>query len=139
MENILNTYVDVYDLLDYTLKRKLIHGSELPYEEAKKVIQELKLFSMRAFVELARQGKLPKGIPSVPYRIYKNKGWTSWPDFLGNGNIVYSKRKLLPFKEARRIIRTLGIKSEKEYRKLGKQGKLPQGLPANPQLVYRKR
>lgn len=110
----------------------------LSYEEAKKIIQKLKIRDGGTFGRLHREGKIPKGIPATPHDVYKDEGWTSWPDFLGNGNIVYNKKELLPFKEARRIIRTLGIKSEKEYRILRKQGKIPKGLPANPQLVYRK-
>jgi hypothetical protein len=112
----------------------------LSFEDARKTIQKLEIPNGETFGILHREGKLPKGIPATPHDVYKNKGWNGFPDFLGNDkNTVYNTtRKFLSFKEARRIIRTLGIKSEKEYRRLGKQGKLPEGLPANPQLVYRK-
>lgn len=112
----------------------------LSFEDAKKIIRKLEIPNGETFGILHREGKISKGIPATPHDVYKNKGWNGWPDFLGNeNNIVYNTtRKFLSFKEARRIIRTLGIKSEKEYRRLGKQGKLPKGLPANPQLVYRK-
>lgn len=124
-----------YDFLGY--KR----FNWLSFEDAKKIIQKLEIPNGETFGILHREGKLPKGIPATPHDVYKNKGWNGMPDFLGNDkNAVYNTtQEFLSFKEARRIVRTLGIKSEKEYRRLGKQGKLPKGLPANPQLVYRKK
>jgi hypothetical protein len=128
-------WISWYDFLGY---KKF---DWLSYEDAKKIVQKLKIPNGETFGILHTEGKIPKGIPATPHDVYKNKGWNGWPDFLGNeNNIVYNtKRKLLPFKEARNIVRSLGIESEKEYRRLGKQGKLPEGLPANPQLVYRKK
>ena len=127
-------WISWYDFLGY--KR----FDWLSFEDAKKIIQKLEIPNGETFGILHKEGKIPKGIPATPHDVYKNKGWNGWPDFLGNEkNIVYNTtRNFLSFKEARRIVRTLGIKSEKEYRTLGKQGKLPKGLPANPQLVYRR-
>lgn len=45
---------------------------------------------------------------------------------------------MLPFKEATKIVRSLGVKSVAEYQKLYKQGKLPKGLPYAPNEVYAK-
>jgi len=32
---------------------------------------------------LKDKGKKPDDIPDVPNQGYKNKGWVSWPDWLG--------------------------------------------------------
>ena len=110
-------WINWYDFLGY--KR----FDWLSYEEAKKIIQKLKIRDGGTFGRLHREGKIPKGIPATPHDVYKDEGWNGWPDFLGNDkNSVYSTtRELLSFKDARRIIRTLGIKTEKEYRILGKR------------------
>jgi hypothetical protein len=47
-------------------------------------------------------------------------------------------RDSLPFKEAIKIVRKLGIRGKEEYQKLHKEGKLPKGLPYEPNNVYEK-
>lgn len=42
----------------------------------------------------------------------------------------------LPFKEARKIVSGLGIKTEREYKKLARSGMLPKGLPVYPYFAY---
>lgn len=104
------------------------------YEKTREIIKGLNIPGKDKFLELSKQGRLPKGIPRDPHDTYKNKGWISWPDFLG-----YEPKftRALPFKEARKIARTLGCKSSTEYYNLYREGKLPKGLPHNLKGAYK--
>lgn len=47
-----------------------------------------------------KSDKLPKGIPSHPDRVYKNKGWVDWYDWLGidkKVKISYGEKKIYDF------------------------------------------
>jgi hypothetical protein len=44
---------------------------------------QLGLKNQKDWFEYCRSGKKPKNIPSNPQRTYKNRGWTSWSDWLG--------------------------------------------------------
>jgi hypothetical protein len=48
----------------------------------------LKLNSVKEWMEYSKSGKRPTNIPSNPQNTYKLSGWKSWPDFLG-----YDKKK----------------------------------------------
>jgi len=53
------------------------------YIDAKKFTRSLGILSSTQWIKYCKSGKKPKDIPSAPYKIYKSKGWISWPDFLG--------------------------------------------------------
>jgi hypothetical protein len=44
---------------------------------------------------------------------------------------------MLPLREAKEIVRRLGIKNGLEYRRLHTQGKLPKGIPFGPHQAYK--
>ena len=109
----------------------------LSFEEAEDKVRPLRILSMREYVRLFKQKKLPKGLPSDPPRIYKNKGWVGWPEFLGYERDKMKRGSALPFREAREFTRSFGIKSISEYKKLHKQGGLPKVYPADPSRLYK--
>ena len=74
-------------------------------------------------------------IPSVPGRTYKNKGWDGWGDFLGTGNTYRIDWR--PFEEAREFVRSLGLKSYKEYNAWTKTAERPKDIPVSPPLTYK--
>ena len=62
------------------------------FEDAKHFAILLKLQSFEEWKKYCKSGNKPDDIPDIPSNIYKNKGWISWPDFLGNKRIVkYTK------------------------------------------------
>lgn len=75
----------------------------------------------------------PNDIPTAPHRVYKDKGWISFGDFLGTGTVSVLKRNFLPFKEARAVVRKQGFKREKELR----AWKRPNNIPSSPQRHYK--
>lgn len=125
-------WINFADFLGYE-RRRMKKGSAVPYEEAKMIIHTYKISGKEKFAELHKQGKIPEDIPAGPDRVYKDEGF-SWPDFLGHNN----RTKPLPFKEARKIARSLGIIGKEEYQELHRQGKLPKGMPSNPNTAYGK-
>jgi hypothetical protein len=106
----------------------------LEFEKAKEIVRDLGIKNTTEYQELFKRGKLPKGMPLHPERTYKNKGWVNWYVYLNNE----LPTKPLPFKEAVKIVRKLGIKGKEEYQRLHKEGKLPKGLPYEPQNIYSK-
>jgi superfamily II DNA or RNA helicase len=73
---------------------------------------------------------IERGIPFHPAVPYKNEGWISWGDWLGNGTISNKNKVFMPFEEARHFARSLGLKTASEWR-LYSSGEA-RGLPARP-------
>lgn len=107
----------------------------LPFEEAREIVLSLKLKTVTEWVNYCKSGKKPTNIPVGPSRVYKNRGWKSWGFWLG------TKRRRgegwLPFEEARQLVQLLGLRSQKEWRKMMKDSKLPEGVPSNPEKFYK--
>jgi predicted N-acyltransferase len=103
----------------------------LPFEEARAVVRELNINSVKDWEKLSTDIKHSLGVPACSALYYKNKGWTNWVDFLG----ITPRHKT--FKEARAIAQTLGIKSSYEW--FGSKCHLHKGLgiPNNPLFYYK--
>ena len=118
----------------------------LSYEEASKACRKAGIKSQNDFLRRLKTGKIPKGVPSRPYAVYKNNGWarptknnSGWGVFLGTGSIQNNKLEYWSFKKARAYVRKLipQIKNEKpEWRNYTKSGKKPKQIPANPKRTY---
>ena len=92
--------------------------------------------------KLTEKGELPEDIPAKPDRVYRDKGWLGFGDWLGTGEVATYLRQYRPFKEARKFARSLGLKSQTEWRKFTKgeipgKGPLPPDIPAYPGQVYK--
>jgi len=110
------------------------------FEEAKKFAIRLNLKSQKEW-ELWRKngGKLPADIPANPNLTYAEKGWIGWPDFLNTG--VSPRADALPFDEARKIARNLGLKNLKEWQSYSSGKDVIRGnrdlrLPSSPARYY---
>jgi hypothetical protein len=57
-------------------------------------------------------------------------------DWLGTGTVATRLRQYRPFKTAREFVRSLGLKSEAEWRVYKKSGKKPNDIPAKPDHQY---
>jgi len=108
------------------------------FDDARKFARKKNLINREEWKSLVKSNKIPNDIPSVPQTVYKNKGWKSWGDFLGTGNISGRDRhkqfKLLS--ESRKFVRSLGLKTRLEWGNYVKKNKLPNDLPRDPQTVY---
>ena len=107
----------------------------LPFEEAREFARSLNLKSGKEWFEYHKNNK-PEGIPVAPDQVYKDKGWTSWGDFLGTGKIANQDKKFIPFEEAREFARSLNLKRSIEWRSYHKENK-PEGIPVAPDKTYK--
>jgi predicted helicase len=99
------------------------------FKKARSFARSLNLrnnFEWRQFClrNLPLKGFLPNDIPSTPDRVYKNKGWAGYGDWLGTGTIAPRLRMLRPFTDARSFVHTLGLRSRKDWQEFSK-GKMP--------------
>jgi hypothetical protein len=74
----------------------------------------------------------PSNIPSRPHLVYKDKGWKGWTNWFGE-----NENRFLPYKKAKALARTLGIKSKREWDLLCKLKRRPREIPACPDKHYK--
>jgi len=91
--------------------------------------------------KLESRGEQPENIPNRPDLVYSKKGWISWGDWLGTGNIQPMKRKWRSFKAARDFVRSLELRNAKEWAtwasgKMPEKGSRPIDIPSAPYQVY---
>ena len=53
------------------------------FEEARTFVRSLKLGSAKAWYQYCKSGNKPNDIPTNSDKIYKNRGWINWLDWLG--------------------------------------------------------
>jgi len=109
------------------------------YEKAKKILLKIKITTQVEYRKRAKSGKLPSGLPLDPAKSYKNKGWTTWGDFLGTKRIANQNRIFLTYDEAKKIARKMSISSQRQWQKLVSEGKIPPDIPTLPPRRYKKK
>ena len=83
----------------------------------------------------------PYDIPQAPDQVYKKRGWISWGNFLGTGNVSSALCKIRPFEEARAFARQLKLKNGYQWSDYCKGEMLelppkPLDIPADPNHSY---
>ena len=109
----------------------------LSFKEASDFAKNLGLKSKTEWYDYFKSNQRPKYIPANPDVVYKDKGWKRWGDFLGTGNISNSDREFLPFEEAREFVKSLGLKSKREWDEYSKSNKRPINIPSDPSFFYK--
>ena len=108
-----------------------------PFDEARRFVRSLGLFSTRAYWEWAKSGARPPDIPARPEVAYARQGWAGYGDWLGTETTTRRAGSFVTYEEARRVVREAGIRSSAEYHVWSRQGGRPSSLPANPWRTYR--
>ncbi len=103
------------------------------FSEAKTFAKGLNFKNKKEFQNFCAGPDKPQNIPAKPEQVYRDKGWIDYTDFLGLSN----SRKFKNFIEAREFARSLGLKSEQEWREYKKSGSKPDDIPAKPEKVYK--
>jgi hypothetical protein len=99
-----------------------------PFEDARDYVKSLKIQGRREWHKIKKQLNI-SDIPSNPAKIYSDK-WQGWSDFLGNTITIRS------FELARIFVRSLGLKSQKEWYAWANSNQRPQDIPKYPHLCY---
>jgi Phage-integrase repeat unit len=117
-----------------------IHPRDRKYREfpkARDYARGLTLKSKTEWEAHCKSRTLPSDIPQDPRRVYRDKGWKGFGDWLATGNVKRGDQAYRPFTEARTFVRGLGLSSRKEWQAFTKSGKLPSDILANPNQTYR--
>lgn len=95
----------------------------LPYWQAQAAAREAGIRTHEQFVAWTRS----PGIPSRPAVVYANSGWINWAEFLGTAWLPYA------------VVAAMARKARVSSRATHLQWDRPDGVPSNPELVYRGR
>lgn len=109
----------------------------LEFNQARAYVHTLRLNNQKQWREFCLSGNKPDNIPSNPNRIYKDSGWVSFSDWIGNFNRNGNKIDYLDFEKARDYIRSLGLKNQKDFLDFCKSKSMPINIPTNPHKVYK--
>jgi hypothetical protein len=112
------------------------HRQYRPFKKARAFARSLGLKSQPDWRAYCRSGKKPADIPGKPDHFYANDGWLGIGDWLGTGTVATSSRQYRSFKKARAFARSLGLKSQLDWRAYCRSGKKPADIPANVDKVY---
>lgn len=97
-------------------------------EETKQWFIETKIYTVRQFRSLANNNKKPDSVPSCPDKFYN----IPYSEFL-----VEKPKKILPFKDAREVVRKCNIKDYLAFRIYKKEHpKEFEFIPGSPDRVY---
>jgi hypothetical protein len=105
----------------------------LPFAAGRAYARGLELKGQRGWADWSKSGQRPSNIPGCPQQTYRDAGWISWPDWLGNGK----QYGMLPFVAARAYVRKLKLRSQKEWVAWRKSGQRPFNIPSAPEKTYR--
>ena len=111
----------------------------LSFTYAREYVRKLGFKNKEQLDRYCKSGKKPDNIPHSPSNVYKGKGWTTWGDFLGSGNVANKNRKFLPFDEAREIVRKLGFQNQEAWEQYSKSGKKPDKYVYGDNRIYKEK
>eukprot|EP00947_MAST-08B_sp_MAST-8B-sp1_P000770 g770.t1 len=109
----------------------------LPCEESRDFVRRLKLKSQKEWTEWSKSGQRPCNVPSHPEKVYKGKGWVSYPDWMGYKAKRTRRGQMMSFISARDVVRKLKMTSTKEWQEWSKSGQRPSNVPSAPHQVYK--
>ena len=105
------------------------------FEEARSFVHSLGLKNYAEWRAWTTSLKFPRDIPAFPRAFYKDKGWKGYLDWLGTTRNT-KRKKYRAFDEARKYVRSLGLKNSREWHMWAKSGSRPDDIPTNPWKVY---
>ena len=105
-----------------------------PFKDARKYAKSLKLNNHKEWIIHSRSKNFPSDIHKNPYNY--GKDFKGMGDFLGTGTVAYYNRKYRSFKEAKKYVKSLNIKSQIDWYKFAKTGKKPKDIPFNVRSTY---
>ncbi len=107
------------------------------FKFAREYARSLKLSSQAEWRDFCSSKKMLADIPKSPDLAYKNKGWISWNDWLDHGYIATQLREYKSYKDARKYMRSQGLKNQQEWNRFKNSIKMPPDIPKTPHTVYK--
>jgi superfamily II DNA or RNA helicase len=109
----------------------------LNFKEARKFVRQLKLNSVSEWRDYCKSGNKPADISASPHNSYKENGWISYGDWLGNGKVADGTQQWESFENARQFARNLKLKGKEDWMKFAQSGKKPFNIPTTVNKVYK--
>ena len=101
-----------------------------PFEEAREFVWGLGFKLQSEYRAYYKSGNKPADIPSAPDKIYANRGWINWGDWLG------TSKPWRPFEGARTFAHGLKLESSQEWFAYCRSSKKPADIPVHPERAY---
>lgn len=108
---------------------------KVPYCEVKTWVNEnlLQIKNETDWRIFVKENKLPNFIPKRPDHVYKNRGWSSYSEFL---NKTYNRIDFINLVELKRIISEKNINTISQYRIFRNENK-KLNIPYDPTIIYK--
>jgi hypothetical protein len=100
------------------------------YETARQLVAEQGLVTMTEYRHAYRMGLLPHALPSLPRQHYAETGWQGARHFFG------LNPRFLPYEQAARVVRQLGLRSSQDYHRLSVADRRRYRLPSQAPAYY---
>ena len=124
------------DKINTKIWEKVARVNWMPFNEAREFAHTQKIKGLREWYEYCKLGKAPPNIPTVPQKVYFDKGWKNWSDWLGTQRSSWNEN-YLPFDEARNFVRKLDLKGKVDWLKYLSSRQKPNNIPSKPQILYK--
>jgi hypothetical protein len=119
-------------------------GSIAPHQKifmsflnAKKLAKQYNIRSQSEYKLFTKSSNFPKNLPTNPDKSYRNIGWVSWGDFLNTGVVAPGNQKYIDFEIAKKYVRSLNLKTGKEWNEFCNSNMKPANIPASPNYIYK--
>ena len=109
-------------------------GGWRAFEQARRYVRSIRLRNVAEWQQWAKSGSRPPDIPVTPRIVYRD-GWRGYDDWLGTGKA--RKGSWRTFEQARKYVRSIGLRNTAEWWQWVKSGSRPPDIPAIPGKVYR--
>ena len=126
---------DLANQLQIKIWEKLSKFQWMPFKEAREFIRTFVFKKQADFFKYMRSENRRTDIPVKAQRVYKDKGWLSWGDFLGYQ--IGFDGKYRSFIDARKFVRSLKLKSIAEWDAYCDSGKKPHDIPFSGYQTYK--
>jgi len=107
------------------------------FNKARKYVRSLKFKRQKEWKEFCRSGNKLDDIPNNPNIIYKDRGWGGMGDWLGTGRVASRDKIFRTFNKARKYVRSLKFKKQKEWIDFCQGGNKPDDIPSHPYKIYK--
>lgn len=137
---ILAEHIDLQKLVeevDLKVWNRLAKLCWRPFADARDFVRSLNLKNEAQWRQYCKSENKPVDIPMSADKVYKNKGWISFGDWLGTGRVAYRFKEYKSFFEARKFVHSLHFKNRNEWSIYCRSEIMPEDIPKNPNETYK--
>ena len=106
------------------------------FNEFKVFVKSLNINSSKEYRNYLKNNSLQLDIPSSPEQVYKNSGWTTWPDILGKGLKDAKNIDYLSYSNAKKIIKKFKLETSTNWYEFCKTDSKPEKIPTSAKRYY---